>query len=216
MLGLGKLARQGSARDDDDVSESKVPLPLRGYEAFVSETLMQYPRLRATRLLDMLAERGYAGSVRTVRRFVRLVRPLAKSKVFLRVEPLVAEQSQVNWGYIDKLHFPGGTRQLWVFVIVLAYSRAMRAELVLDLTAALTRARRGLLRRRHAAVALRQPQDRRPQRRGDAVRFHPELLSLAAELCGAPLRRAQASEQGQGLARHPLPARPLLRCAHHS
>lgn len=55
------------------------------------------PRLRATRLYDMLVERGYEGSVRTVRRHVRRVRPAPKSEVFLRIEALIAEQAQVDW-----------------------------------------------------------------------------------------------------------------------
>ena len=40
------------------------------YRAFIDETLARYPRLRATRLHDMLVERGYAGAVRTLRAYV--------------------------------------------------------------------------------------------------------------------------------------------------
>src|SRR4051812_35146500 len=78
VLGLGKGARLRPAvlRAGEVVT---VPVPLRGYEAFITETLTQYPRLRATRLYDMLVERGYKGSTRSVRRHVRLVRPAPKS-----------------------------------------------------------------------------------------------------------------------------------------
>lgn len=41
---------------------------LTPYLGFVDETLRQYPRLVATRLDEMLRERGYAGSLRTLRR----------------------------------------------------------------------------------------------------------------------------------------------------
>jgi transposase len=167
-----------------------VPAPLLTYESFVAETLTQYPRLRATRLYDMLCTRGYEGSVRTVRRYVQLVRPAPKSEVFLRVEPLIAEQSQIDWGYVGKLRLPGGTRQLWVFVMVLAYSRALWAELVLDLSA--SSLRRSLLRAcRYFGGVTRQWLFDNPkvvvlERHGDAVRFHPELLALAGQLCAAP------------------------------
>jgi transposase len=45
------------------------------YKAFITATLEQYPRLRATRLFAMVRERGYPGSVIQVRRYVRTIRP---------------------------------------------------------------------------------------------------------------------------------------------
>src|SRR5207245_428839 len=50
------------------------PSALDPYKPFVLATLEQYPRLRATRLYEMLGARGYAGSVVQVRRWVRTVR----------------------------------------------------------------------------------------------------------------------------------------------
>jgi transposase len=188
VLGLGKGARLRPAPRGGEGSE--VPQPLRGYETFVTETLTQYPRLRATRLYDMLVERGYEGSVRTVRRHVRRVRPAPKSEVFLRIEALIAEQAQVDWAYVSKLRVAGGTRQLWAFVMVLAYSRAMWAELVIDLSA--ISLRRSLVRAcSYFGGATRQWLFDNPkivvlERHGDAVRFHPELLALAGQLCVAP------------------------------
>jgi transposase len=44
------------------------------YKDFVRATLEQHPRLRATRLLQMIQGRGYAGSVWPLRHFVRDVR----------------------------------------------------------------------------------------------------------------------------------------------
>ena len=40
------------------------------YRDFIGETLSRYPTLRATRLYDMLHERGYPGAVRTLREYV--------------------------------------------------------------------------------------------------------------------------------------------------
>src|SRR5207245_2387905 len=65
------------------------PPLLAPFVAFVDETLAQYPRLRSTRLFDMIKGRGYQGSVRTLRDYVATARPSPKSEVFLRVEPLV-------------------------------------------------------------------------------------------------------------------------------
>src|SRR5450432_2614791 len=45
------------------------------YIDFINETLSKYPSLRSTRLLDMLKERGFLGSERSLRRFGMKVRP---------------------------------------------------------------------------------------------------------------------------------------------
>jgi transposase len=45
------------------------------YRAFVLETLQRYPSLVATRIYDMVVDRGHTGSLRTLRRFVLPHRP---------------------------------------------------------------------------------------------------------------------------------------------
>ena len=154
------------------------------YLVFIDETLARYPRLRATRLHDMLVERGYAGAVRTLRQYVATVRPTPRREIYLRTEPLPGEQAQVDWAYVGKVAVPGGERALWLFVIVLSHSRAMWGEFVIDLTVhSLTRS---LVRAARAFGGVSRqwlfdnPKIVVLERRGDAVRFHPVLL----ELCG--------------------------------
>ena len=67
------------------------PSALDPYKAFITATLEQYPRLRATRLYEMLSARGYAGSAVEVRRWVRTVRPAARAEAYLRLETLPGE-----------------------------------------------------------------------------------------------------------------------------
>ena len=45
------------------------------YLDFLRQTLQQYPRLRATRLFQMIRSRGYPGSVTQLRRVVAELRP---------------------------------------------------------------------------------------------------------------------------------------------
>lgn len=95
------------------------------YASFIDETLRAHPRLRATRLFDMIRVRGYEGGVAILRRHVADVRPVPRGEVFLSTERLIGEQAQVDWAHVGSLAVTGGTRPLWVFVMVLAYSRAM-------------------------------------------------------------------------------------------
>ena len=170
--------------------------------SFVDETLAAYPRLVSTRLFDMLRERGYVGSLRTLRYYVQTARPRPKAEAFLRLQTLPGEQAQIDWAHVGQLPVPGGQRALWVFLMVLAYSRASFAELVLSLD--VHSLRRSLLR---AAAffggSTRQwlfdnPKTVVLERHGDAVRFQPLLLDLAAELHVQPRLCAPRRPQEKG------------------
>jgi len=164
---------------------------LETYVPFVDETLARYPRLVSTRIHDMLVERGYTGSLRTLRRYVHKARPTPKSEVFLRIETLPGEQAQVDWAHVGSLVILGSPRPLWAFVIVLAYSRAMWGELVLDM--GIESLRRSLVRASvYFGGSPRQwlfdnPKTVVLERAGDAVRFHPTLLDLSARMHVQPV-----------------------------
>ena len=51
------------------------------YREFIDDTLRRYPKLRATRLYDMLCERGFGGAVRTLREYVAQVRPRPRRQI---------------------------------------------------------------------------------------------------------------------------------------
>ena len=156
------------------------------YGPFIDETLKAHPRLRATRLWDMLRVRGYEGGIAILRRHVAQVRPVPRGEVYLWTERLIGEQAQVDWAHVGSLAVTGGVRPLWVFVMVLAYSRAMWAELVFDLT--VESLRRSLVRAcRFFQGVTRQWLFDNPKtvvlaRHGDAVRYHPGLLEIAGAL----------------------------------
>ena len=61
------------------------PTTLDPYLPFIRDTLVQYPRLRATRIHEMVRQRGYPGSVIQVRRLVRRLRPESTRTVYRRV-----------------------------------------------------------------------------------------------------------------------------------
>src|ERR1700688_2359715 len=77
---VGTIAAQLKVHDEvvqrvlGALGPKKPPLPrprmLDPYRDFIGETLGEYPTLRATRLHDMLKERGYPGAVRTLREYV--------------------------------------------------------------------------------------------------------------------------------------------------
>ncbi len=150
----------------------------------------------------MLRDRGYPGSVRTLRELVAKVRPRPRRKPYLLTATLPGEQAQVDWAYVGKLPFPGGERALWLFVIVLGHSRAMWAEFVLDLT--VQSLCRSLVRGATAFGGVpRQwlfdnPKTVVLERVGPVARFHPTLAALCGAMRVEPKLCAVAKPEHKG------------------
>ena len=172
------------------------------YLDFIRQTLAQHPRLRATRLYQMLRDRGYRGSVVQLRRVVAALRP-AKQEAFLRLSTLPGEQAQADWANFGTVTIGRAQRRLSCFVLTLSYSRALYLEFFLDQSlenflrghvhafSAWGGAPRTILYDNLKAVVL--------ERCGNAIHFHPRLL----ELCGhyhfaaQPCRPFRGSEKGR-------------------
>src|SRR5215471_18911608 len=77
---------------------SRVSL-LDPYKAKIDRLLAKYPELSAVRIHEEMARGpdGYTGSVITVRRYVRSVRP-ARGRVYQEVQYEPAQAMQVDWG----------------------------------------------------------------------------------------------------------------------
>ncbi len=178
------------------------PSQLDPYVPFLRDTLAQYPRLRATRLHQMLKGRGYPGSEVQVRRLVRLMRPSTAPTAYLRLRTLAGEQAQVDWGAFGTLRVGRGTRPLSGFVMVLSYSRAIHALFTLDHTlesfvrghveafTTLQGIARTILYDNLKSVVL--------ERQGAAIHFHPRLLELAGHYHFAPRPCAPARGNEKG------------------
>lgn len=192
VLGLDAPQRQSALR----------PRIVDPYRPFIDETLGRYPSLLATRLYDMLRERGYPGSVRSVRQFVAEVRPRPRRAPYLLTETLPGEQAQIDWAYVGKLPFVGGDRALWLFVMVLAHSRAMWAEFVLDLSS--QSLCRSLVRGATAFGGVTRqwlfdnPKTVVLERVGTVARFHPTLVGLCATMRVEPKLCAVAKPEHKG------------------
>jgi len=160
------------------------PSLLDPYRPFLQATLQQYPRLRATRLFEMVRQRGYPGSVVSLRRAVRALRPAPAAAAYLRLNLLMGEQGQADWGSFGTVTIGRATRRLSAFVLVLSWSRALHAVFTLDQS--LESFLRGHVEAFQAfqgvprVVLYDNLKSAVLERQGDAIRFHPRLL----ELCG--------------------------------
>jgi transposase len=178
------------------------------YLAFIQETLARYPTLRASRLYQMVRERGYPGAPDHFRAIVARYRPRPPAEAYLRLRTLPAEQGQIDWAHFGKLAVGRALRPLMAFVMVLSYSRQLflRFYLGAAMSAFLdahVRAftffqgvpRTCLYDNLRSAVLERMPLERAP----DAIRFHPRLLELSAwyRFAPRPVAVARGNEKGR-------------------
>jgi transposase len=172
------------------------------YLEFIEQTLKQYPRLRATRIFQMVQARGYAGSVSQIRRLAARIRPQGR-EAFLQLRTFAGEQGQADWAHFGLVTVGFARRRLSCFVITLSYSRALFVQFFFDQSlenfleahveafSAFGGAPRVLLYDNLKAAVL--------ARRGDDVQFNPRLLELAAHYHFAPrpCSPARGNEKGR-------------------
>ena len=153
------------------------------YRSFIRETLEKYPTLAASRLHDMVCERGYAGQASHFRYLLSTMRPRPPAEAYLRLRTLPGEQVQCDWGHFGHLQIGRASRPLMGFVMVLSYSRRIFLRFCLNAQmdsflrshveafAAFGGLCRTVLYDNLKSVVL--------ERVGDAIRFNPEFLAFA-------------------------------------
>ncbi len=153
------------------------------YTEFVEGTLRNYPRLRATRIYEMLVSRGYQGSVSQVRRTVKRLRPGPSKEAFMKLKTLPGEQAQVDWAHFGEIQIGSAKRKLSAFVMVLSWSRAIHALFTLD-------QQQGNFLRGHVesfayfggvprVLLYDNLKSAVLQRSGKAIHFHPRMLEFS-------------------------------------
>jgi len=193
------LAQAGLPRPGPPPRKSRID----PYLAFIRQTLETFPALTASRLYVMVRERGYRGSPDHFRHLIACHRPRQKAEAYLRLRCLPGEQAQVDWGHFGHLEIGRARRPLMAFVMVLSYSRQIFLRFFLD-------ARMENFLRGHGAafeewqgvprVLLYDNLKRAVlERRGDAIRFHPTLLSFAGHYRyePRPVAVARGNEKGR-------------------
>jgi transposase len=103
------------------------------YKSKIDALLAKYPELSAVRIHEEIARGpdGYTGSVITVRRYVRSIRP-ARGRVYQEVHYEPAQAMQVDWGECGRVQVGNTTRKVSVLVAVLCYSRLTYIEFTLS------------------------------------------------------------------------------------
>ena len=135
-LRLHHLTVRNVVRREMMVAPDAAPVTklLDPFVPFIKERLQQYPRMRGPRLMQMLVDRGFKGSINTVRRGLREHRSTATRRAFLPLTSFIGDEAQVDWAHFGTIKIGRAERKLSCFAMVLSYSRAMYAVFCLDQT----------------------------------------------------------------------------------
>ena len=173
------------------------------YLPFIVETLTQFPKLTAARLLDMVKARGYPGGPSFFRQRISQLRPRKTPEAYLRLKTLPGEEAQVDWGHFGHIELGKARRPLMAFVMVLSWSRQIFLRFYLN------QQMENFLRGHVAAFDAWQGlpkvllydnlRSAVLSRQGDVIQFHPTLLQLAGHyhFKPQPVAVARGNEKGR-------------------
>lgn len=195
-----RVLTQAGIPKAQQVVKSSMIAPFMG---FILETLDKYPTLTASRLYEMVCQRGYPGGEDHFRYLISLYRPRPPAEAYLRLRTLPGEQAQVDWGFFGHVEIGKARRPVMAFVMVLSYSRRVFLRFYLD--ARITNFLRGHIAAFEAWTGIPRIllydnlKSAVLERRGDAIRFNPALLEFAAHYRfePRPVAVARGNEKGR-------------------
>jgi transposase len=193
------LAKNGSM---PRAASSRV-LKVDPYIPFIMQILEKFPKLNASRLYQMVKERGYTGAPDHFRHIVRRLRPTPKAEAYLRLSTLPGEQAQVDWGHFGKIMVGETERRLVAFVLVLSYSRRMFVRFYLgEATGNFLRGHVDAFEHLDAVpreILYDNLKSAVIERVDSAIRFNPELLALSAHyrFAAKPVPPARPTSKGR-------------------
>jgi len=204
-LGLHHTTIQRVLRQSGIESRAVAPRPSMAdpFVPFIVEQLEKFPRLCASRLFEMVKARGYQGGPDHFRHVVGRHRPRKPAEAFQRLKTLPGEQAQVDWAHFGRHTVGRAERVLYAFVMVLSFSRQLFLRFFLgssmpfflrghvDAFRFFQGVPRVLLYDNLKSAVL--------ERHGDAIRFNPTLLALAAHYHfePRPVAVARGNEKGR-------------------
>lgn len=105
------------------------PSKLDPYKNFVLCRLSEFPGLSCERLLLEIKEQGYDGGITILKDFTRPHRKRRREPI-VRFETRPGEQAQVDWSDLGVHVIGDRPTKLYLFAMVLGYSRCLYAEVV--------------------------------------------------------------------------------------
>jgi transposase len=158
------------------------PSKLDPFKDYLTTRLADFPSLPAITLFEEIRERGYDGGMSILKDFTYPYRQKRREPV-VRFETPPGRQAQVDWAHLGRHELSGVTTPLYLFVMVLGYSRALFAEVVtrtdIDIFLALHVRAFGFFGGMPEEILYDNQKQAVLSHTNEGARFHPSLLAFA-------------------------------------
>lgn len=131
-FGVSRQTVSNHQNRPDGVTDYGKPQPKRGskldlYKPYIEARLREFD-LTAAKLFEEIKTQGYTGGYTVVKDFVRSIREGQVKQATERFETLPGVQAQVDFGECGVIEVNGERKKLYVFVMVLGFSRMLFAR----------------------------------------------------------------------------------------
>jgi len=99
---------------------------LNGFKEKIDTLLKSYPSLSAVRIHEEIQKMGYEGGISILRDYLKTIR--LTPKAFLYIQPIPAEEAQVDWAYAGKVDEGTSSQKMYCFLMVLSFSGMLYLE----------------------------------------------------------------------------------------
>ena len=128
-LGISRQTVYNHLKRDRPFPQRRAPKvsKLDAFKGYIRHRLESFD-LPATVLHRELVEKGYEGGLTILRTFIRPLKAEFTRRVTERFETRPGQQAQLDWGECGQIEEDGQWKTLYVFVLVLGYSRMLYAH----------------------------------------------------------------------------------------
>ena len=113
------LLKQMPRKRKKPVKKSK----LDKYKPLIEALVREDPEINGAKIYEKLLKSGFTGKSSIVREYITKIRKEETIKAVIRFETEPAHQAQVDWIEFDLQYVSGKLQKLYVFVMVMGYSR---------------------------------------------------------------------------------------------
>lgn len=133
-LGISRPTVKKYLDDPSRVGQYRCSKPrsslLDPYSDVISSWIEEDPHYKATWIYDRLVSMGFTGSYEIVKRKVRSIKEQQQRIAYMRFETEPGYQAQVDFGEFQVEQPDGGIIKLYLFAMILGYSRKPYAEFI--------------------------------------------------------------------------------------
>ena len=121
-LGISRQTVRRALKAPVKQSKARRPSKLDPYKDEIKRLIEANPHLTNVLILEKIRQLGYQGGRSILGDYLHQLRPKAKN-TYLSVETMPGEQAQVDWAYAGEITVGEHKRKLYLFCMILSYSR---------------------------------------------------------------------------------------------